>query len=72
MHAELTAAGCSEAEMHKITWQNTCRFFDYDPFAHIPKEQATVGALRELSPDVDTSTRSRNEWRARYEARAAS
>ena len=37
-----------------------------------PKEQATVGALRALSPDVDTSTVSRAEWRRRYEMRIAS
>ena len=37
---------CSDDEIHKITWENACRFFDWDPFAHTPKEQATVGALR--------------------------
>ncbi len=28
----------------------------------------TVGALRALSPDVDTSTKTRAQWRERYEA----
>ena len=69
--AEMTAAGCDDEDMHKITWQNGCRFFDHDPFASIPRERATVGALRKLSPDVDTSIRSRSEWRARYEANAS-
>jgi predicted TIM-barrel fold metal-dependent hydrolase len=68
--AEMTAAGCSDEDMHKITWENACRFFDWDPFAVLPRERATVGALRRLSPDVDTSTRSRSEWRALYEAKA--
>ena len=27
----------------------------YDPFAHIPREQCTVGALRAQAPDVDTT-----------------
>ena len=27
----------------------------YDPFAHIPREQATVGALRAQATDVDTT-----------------
>ncbi len=68
IHGEMAAAGCSDEDMHKITWQNTCRFFDVDPFAVIPREQATVGALRALSPDVDTEIRSRHEWRERYAA----
>ena len=68
IHGEMAAAGCSDEDMHKITWQNTCRFFDVDPFTVIPREQATVGALRALSPDVDTETRSRHEWRERYAA----
>ncbi len=70
IHREMEAAGCNDEDMHKITWQNTCRFFDVDPFAVIPREQATVGALRALSPDVDTSIRSRHEWRELYEANA--
>ena len=65
---ELDAAGATDEEIDKISWQNACRFFNYDPFAVIPKEQATVGALRALAHDVDTSTVSRAEWRARYEA----
>ena len=38
-----------------MTWQNTCRHFQYDPFAHIPKDEATVGALRAQATDVDLS-----------------
>ena len=60
--------GLSDDDIDKITWKNVARFCSYDPFAVIPKEQATVGALRALSPDVDTSVISRKEWRARYEA----
>ncbi len=69
--AEMNGAGVPDDEINKITWQNTCRFFDIDPFQHIPQEQATVGALRALSPDVDTSVRSKHEWRRMYEARHA-
>ena len=65
---ELQAAGCSDEEIHKITWENACRFFDWDPFAHTPKEKATVGALRALAQDVDTTRMPRSEWRARNEA----
>ena len=41
---------------------------DGNPFAHIQKEQATVGALRAQARDVDTSIVSRSEFRARYDA----
>jgi predicted TIM-barrel fold metal-dependent hydrolase len=44
-----------EEEINKITHLNAIRNFSYDPFAHIPREQATVGALRAQAADVDTS-----------------
>ncbi|WP_174184176.1 amidohydrolase family protein [Nocardia barduliensis] len=68
---ELQAAGADDTDIHKITWQNATRFFNWDPFAHIPKEQATVGALRAKATDVDTSTRSRKEYAAAYAQRAS-
>ncbi len=40
-------------EIDKITHENAMRHFNFDPFAHIPREQCTVGALRAQSPDVD-------------------
>jgi len=42
----------------KITHQNAMRIFDFDPFAHIPREKATVGALRAQAQDVDLGYRS--------------
>ena len=65
---QLDGAGMSDMDIEKVTWRNVARFCDYDPFAVIPKEQATVGALRAKAVDVDTSIVSRSEWRARYEA----
>ncbi len=65
---EFQDASCTEAEIHQITWQNACRFFDWDPFAHVAKVDATVGALRARSSDVDTSRMSRSAWRERNEA----
>jgi predicted TIM-barrel fold metal-dependent hydrolase len=61
-------AGCSDELINKISWGNAARFCSYDPFAAIPKEQATVGALRALSPDVETRIVPRREWRARFDA----
>ncbi len=46
IHGEMVAAGCTDKEMDQITWANATRFLDLDVFATIPREQATVGALR--------------------------
>jgi predicted TIM-barrel fold metal-dependent hydrolase len=61
-------AGLTDDKIHKISWQNVARFCDHDPFAVIPRHDATVGALRARATDVDTSIVSRSEWRARYDA----
>jgi predicted TIM-barrel fold metal-dependent hydrolase len=42
----------------KITHENAMRIFSFDPFGHIPKAQATVGALRAQAADVDLGYRS--------------
>ncbi len=68
---ELQAVDADDSDIDKITWQNACRFLNWDPFAHIPKEQATVGALRAQAKDVDTSTTSRKEYAAAYAQRAS-
>jgi predicted TIM-barrel fold metal-dependent hydrolase len=65
---EFQLAGVPDDEIDKITWQNAARFFSWDPFAHTPREEASVGALRALAKDVDTGRMSRAEWRARNEA----
>jgi predicted TIM-barrel fold metal-dependent hydrolase len=64
---ELQGAGCSQAEIDMITWENSCRFFEFDPFQHIARDSGRVGALRALSPDVDTTVRSKHDWRRLYE-----
>jgi predicted TIM-barrel fold metal-dependent hydrolase len=65
---ELRAAGCKDEEIHKITWENACRFFSWDPFVHNSREESTVGALRGLATEVDTSRMSRADWRVQNEA----
>jgi hypothetical protein len=47
--------GVPDEEIDKITHLNAMRNFSYDPFAHIPREQCTVGALRAQAADVDTT-----------------
>src|SRR4029077_13034946 len=68
MWDERQNAGCRDDEIHKITWENACRFFDWDPFKHTKKEQATVGALRAQATDVDTTRMSTAEWKPQNEA----
>lgn len=47
--------GLPDEDIDKITHLNSMRNFSYDPFAHIPREQCTVGALRAQATDVDTT-----------------
>jgi predicted TIM-barrel fold metal-dependent hydrolase len=58
----------SDEEIEKITHQNAIRWFGYEPFATIPKGNATVGALRSLATNVDVSVRSRDEFRELFDA----
>lgn len=67
---EFQAVGASDEEIHKITWQNACRFFSFDPFAHRSREQATVRALRATAADIDVSETSRRTYKERYYADA--
>jgi predicted TIM-barrel fold metal-dependent hydrolase len=69
--AEFDAAGTHDELIHKITWENACAFYNWDPFKHTPKDQATVGALRALAKDVDVSETRKAEYRERYAAAAA-
>jgi predicted TIM-barrel fold metal-dependent hydrolase len=65
--AEFERAGCTDSEINKITWQNTCRFFGWDAFRHISQADATVGALRSRSPHVDTAPKTKEQYRAEFE-----
>jgi predicted TIM-barrel fold metal-dependent hydrolase len=65
---EVGDAGATDEEIDKISWQNACRFFDWDPFVEIPQHDATVGTLRARATHVDTARVSKNVWRRRNEA----
>ena len=51
----LTANNVPDDEVNKITYQNAMRWYSFDPFAHITREQATVGALRKAAEGHDVS-----------------
>jgi predicted TIM-barrel fold metal-dependent hydrolase len=53
----LEEVGVPDDEIDQMTWKNACDFYRFDPFEHTPREQATVGALRALATDVDTTPR---------------
>ena len=52
-----TLEGFSEEQIDAISHGNAMRHYQFDPFAHRPRERCTVGALRAESPDVDVVTR---------------
>jgi hypothetical protein len=49
-----------DEDINKMTHQNAMRWYSFDPFAHVPREQATVGALRRQAEGHDISIRSRS------------
>ena len=53
----LQAAAMNDAEIEKVTWENAARWYQFDPFEHRSREECTVGALRALATDVDTTPR---------------
>jgi len=55
--ADVTA-GVPDDEVNKITYENACRWYKFDPFEHRRREQCTVGALRAEAGDHDVATRS--------------
>jgi hypothetical protein len=50
-------AGVPDDEVNKITFENACRWYRFDPFAHRSREQSTVGALRAEAAGHDVSIR---------------
>jgi predicted TIM-barrel fold metal-dependent hydrolase len=55
--------GVPDDEINKISYENALRWYSYDPFAHRPKEQCTVGALRAEAAGHDVSTKSMEKGR---------
>ena len=45
----------SDEHIDKMSHLNAMRWFQYDPFAHLPRETCTVAALRAQAKDVTTS-----------------
>ncbi|MGV0605849.1 amidohydrolase, partial [Mycolicibacterium sp. XJ1904] len=67
-------------EINKMTYQNAMRWYHWDPFTHISREQATVGALREAAEGHDVSIQAlskhereggASDWQAQMKKAAA-
>ena len=61
-----TTPACSDDEIHKITWENSCRHFGYDPFKHISartRPSARCGRSRPTSTPRRSRARSGAELR---------
>ncbi len=53
--------GVTDDEANRITHLNAMRWYSFDPFKHVPKEQATVGALRASVAGHDVSVQPRSK-----------
>jgi len=60
LHEVMETWAVPKDEVDKMTHLNAMRWYSFDPFAHVPREQATVGALRAAAADHDVSVRSRS------------
>jgi hypothetical protein len=56
LHAVLGKYDVPDDEINKMTYQNAMKWYHFDPFTHITKEQATIGALRKAAEGHDVST----------------
>jgi hypothetical protein len=55
--------GLPDDDINKITFENACRWFSFDPFEHRTREQCTVSALRAEAVDHDVAVRSFDQGR---------
>ena len=60
LNAVFTDNAVPDGEIGKMTHENAMRWYSFDPFVHVPREEATVGALRRRAQGHDVSTMSRS------------
>lgn len=59
----VVAKDVPDAELNKISFENACRWYNYDPFKFRSREASTVGALRAEAVGHDVSIRSMDKGR---------
>lgn len=60
---EAVTVGVPDGEVNKMTYENACRWYQFDPFAYRPRDQGTVAALRAEAAGHDVSVRSHDHGR---------
>jgi predicted TIM-barrel fold metal-dependent hydrolase len=55
LDAVLKKFNVPDADINKMTYENAMRWYHFDPFKYIPKEQASIGALRKSAEGHDVS-----------------
>jgi len=60
LEADFIKHSVPDADINKITYENAMRWYQFDPFKHVPREQATVGALRKSVEGHDISVQPRS------------
>jgi hypothetical protein len=68
----LTKYNVPDSDINKMTHENAMRWYQFDPFAHVPRDQATVGALRASAAGHDVSIQSRSHRIIQPEEKLAS
>jgi hypothetical protein len=48
-----------DEDINKMTHENAMRWYSFDPFRHVARDQATVGALRRQAEGHEVSIQSR-------------
>jgi predicted TIM-barrel fold metal-dependent hydrolase len=51
----LSDHNASDSDIDKMTHENALRWYSFEPFGHMSREQATVGALRQAAEGHDVS-----------------
>lgn len=59
-NSALNAIAGRPKDINKITHENAMAWYSFEPFKHIAKQDATVGALRKAADGHDISVRSRS------------
>jgi hypothetical protein len=67
LHAQFAKWNVPDDEIHKITHETAMRWYSFDPFRHIDRKDATVGALRRSVEDHDVSIQSLSKRKAEPE-----
>ncbi len=58
LNAVFHANDVPDDEVHKMSHENAMRWYSFDPFTHMPREDATVGALRRAASGHDVAVTS--------------